>query len=80
VTEWSRPVVILTAVILLIAANIIEFKGKRRADGKTNGVLDNGSPQEQLLVRQYRQTQNIEQLLHVMSTLLFAILVALLWT
>jgi hypothetical protein len=79
VTEWSRPVVILTAVILLIAANVIEFKGKRRADGKTIGVLDNGSPQEQLMVRQYRQTQNIEQLLHVMSTLLFAILVALLW-
>lgn len=80
VTEWIRPAVILTAVIFLIVANVIEFTGKRRADANTMGALDNGSLPEQLQLKQYRQTQNIEQLLHVMSTLLFAILVALLWT
>lgn len=78
--DWTRPTVILAAVTLLIVANVIEFAGKRRADTAIISDLDAGSRHEQLQVKQYKQTQNIEQLLHVIGTLLFAILVTLLWT
>lgn len=78
--EWLRPAAILGLVVILIAANVIEFRGKRRADADAFGELDHGAPQERLLFKQYRQTQNIEQLLHVISTVLIAILVSLLWT
>jgi hypothetical protein len=78
-TEWFRPTLILSVVILLIVANVIEFRGKRRGDADAIAALDHGEPGERLLVKQYRQTQNIEQLLHVIATLLFSILVTLLW-
>ena len=76
---WLRPAIILGVVMLLITANVIEFRAKRRADADAMAALDVGEPHERLLVKQYRQTQNIEQLLHVIATLLFSILVALLW-
>ena len=63
--------------MLLITANVIEFRARRRADAMA--ALEGGQPHERLLVKQHRQTQNIEQLLHVIATVLFAILVALLW-
>jgi hypothetical protein len=78
-TDWFRPAIILAVVMLLITANVIEFRAERRADADALAALDDGEPRERLLVKQYRQTQNIEQLLHVISTLLFSILVALLW-
>ena len=78
-TVWFRPAIILGVVMLLITANVIEFRAKRRADANDIAALDGDEPRERLLVKQYRQTQNIEQLLHVISTLLFSILVALLW-
>ncbi|MBC7939254.1 MAG: hypothetical protein H7Z19_05720 [Chitinophagaceae bacterium] len=78
-TGWFRPALIVGVVMLLITANVIEFRAKRRADADALAALDGGEPRERLLVKQYRQTQNIEQLLHVISTLLFSILVALLW-
>lgn len=78
-TDWYRPAIILSVVMLLITANVIEFRAKRRADADTMAELDRGEPRERLLVKQYRQTQNIEQLLHMIATLLFSILVALLW-
>ena len=46
VPEWIRPTVILTAVILLIAANVIELRGKRRANAAMIGALDRGLLQE----------------------------------
>ena len=76
---WLRPAIILGVVMLLIAANVIEFRAKRRADASAMAALNGGEPRERLLLKQYRQTQNIEQLLHMISTLLFSILVALLW-
>jgi len=76
---WFRPALIVGVVMLLITANVIEFRAKRRADANDIAALDGDEPRERLLVKQYRQTQNIEQLLHVISTLLFSILVALLW-
>jgi len=78
-TVWFRPAIILGVVMLLITANVIEFRAKRRADAGAMAELESGQPHERLLVKQYRQTQNIEQLLHMISTLLFSILVALLW-
>jgi len=80
VTDWIRPAVIGAAVLLLIIANIVEFRGKRRAELAATRALDEGSNHDRLLAMQYRQTQNIEQLLHVISTMLVAILAALLWT
>lgn len=77
--DWLRPAIILGVVMLLITANVIEFRAKRRADADAMAALGGGPPHERLLIKQYRQTQNIEQLLHVISTLLFSILVALLW-
>jgi uncharacterized damage-inducible protein DinB len=74
-----RPAVILGALVLLVIANVIEFRGKRRADRALVDALEQGSSEARLLAKQYRQTQNIEQLLHVIATALFAILVALLW-
>jgi len=76
---WLRPAIILGVVMLLITANVIEFRAKRRADADAMAALERGEPGQRLLVKQYRQTQNIEQLLHMISTLLVAILVALLW-
>jgi hypothetical protein len=77
--DWFRAAIILGVVMLLITANVIEFRAKRRADADAVAAIDGSEPRERLLVQQYRQTQNIEQLLHVIATLLFSILVALLW-
>jgi hypothetical protein len=79
VTGWWRPAIILGVVMLLNTAKVIEFRVNRRAHAGAMAALDGGEPRERLLVKQYRQTQNIEQLLHVIATLLFSILVALLW-
>jgi hypothetical protein len=77
--EWTRPAVILGALVLLIMANVVEFRGKRRADRPLLDALDQGSSEQRLAARRYLQTQAIEQLLHVIGAMLFAILVALLW-
>jgi uncharacterized damage-inducible protein DinB len=76
---WMRPAVILCALGLLIMTNVMEFRAKRRADQPLIDAVEQGSAEARLLAKQYRQTQTIEQLLHVISTMLFAILVALLW-
>jgi len=78
--HWLRPVLILGALVALIAVNVIEFRNKRRADRPLLDALEAGSAGEQLQAKQYCQTQNIEQLLHVISSTLIAILVALLWS
>ena len=51
--------------MLPITANLIEFPAKRRADDGAMAALDGGEPRERLLVKRYRQTKKIEQLLHV---------------
>lgn len=77
---WFRPTVILGAVIVLIALNVLEFRGKRRKDAEDLAAIKTETGLTAYLVqKQYSLTQNIEQLLHMISTFLFAILVALLW-
>jgi hypothetical protein len=78
-TGWVKPAVIAGALVVLIVANVIEFRAKRRGTEALTSLLEQASPPERLAVLQYRQTQNIEQLLHIILTTLFAILAALLW-
>ncbi len=77
---WVRPAIILGAVFLLIALNVLEFSGKRRADRDAVAQIEaDASLKAHFAAKQAQLTQNIEQLLHMIATLLFAILVALLW-
>lgn len=76
--NWWKPLAIVGFLAVLIAANIFEFRAKRRQDRALATLLEQGSAFEQLALRQYRQTQNIEQLLHVAVTMLFSMLAALL--
>ncbi len=77
--SWYKAAVIVGCLAVLIIVNIFEFRTKRRNDQALAAGLADGKPSEQLALRQYRQTQNIEQLLHVIVSMLFAILVSLLW-
>lgn len=74
------PWLIVAAVFVLIVANVIEFRAKRRADRELVAALESGGADGRLRAARYRQGQNIEQLLHIVVTLLFANLVATLWT
>jgi type II secretory pathway pseudopilin PulG len=77
--SWLKPLIIIGVIAVLVTVNVFEFRAKRRNDQSLAAALEQGSASEQLALRQYRQTQNIEQLLHVLVTILFAVLVALLW-
>jgi hypothetical protein len=76
---WVRALVIIAAVAVLLAANAREFKAKRRA---LEVAFPAGSDDDQALRlarQQAFQTQTNEQLLHMIHTMLAAILAALLW-
>lgn len=75
---WLRPVVITATVVCLVIANVVEFRIKRRSDHAFD-LGPEASWHDKLRLAQYKQTQNIEQLLHVVCTVAFAILLALLW-
>jgi len=76
---WVRPVVIVVAVVILLGLNAREFKAKRRAlDAQFPAMPDDGSAL-QLAQQQAVQAQTNEQLLHMIHTMLAAILAALLW-
>lgn len=77
--SWLKPLIIIGVIAVLVTANVFEFRAKRRNDQTLATRLEQGAPSDQIALRQYRQTQNIEQLLHVLVTMLFAVLVALLW-
>lgn len=63
----------------MISLNILEFRGKRRKDAAEMARFDAPDRLETwLALRQYRQTQNIEQVLHILNTVLIATLVAVL--
>lgn len=74
-----RPAVIIGALVLLLALNAREFKTKRRA--LEARFTDNpADPAALQLARQQAfQSLTIEQLLHMIHTMLAAILAALLW-
>ncbi len=74
-----RPVVIVGAVVVLLGLNAREFKAKRRAlDAQFPARPDDGSAL-QLARQQAKQAQTNEQLLHMIHTMLAAILAAVLW-
>jgi hypothetical protein len=72
---WARPVIIIAAVTILLTLNAREFKGKRQAlEDKFPVTATDAATRQQVF-----QAQTIEQLLHMIHTMLAAILVALLW-
>jgi len=79
IPDWVRPVVIVGAVIVLLGLNAREFKAKRRAlEAQFLAMTEHGSVL-QLARQQAVQAQTNEQLLHMIHTMLAAILAALLW-
>lgn len=76
---WIRALVIVAAVVLLLTANAVEFKAKRRALAADFPDSPAADPVFRLARQQAFQAQTHEQLLHMIHTMLAAILAALLW-
>jgi hypothetical protein len=77
--NWIRPVFILGALVLLIVSNVLEFKGKRKRDATDKvAITASSDPAVILAHKQYLQTQNIEQVAHIINSVLIAILLAVL--
>lgn len=78
-STWIRPSLILGALMVLIVLNVIEFQGKRRHDTQAMAAIAaSDKPELMLAHRQYLQTQNIEQVLHIVNSVLIALLTAVL--
>jgi hypothetical protein len=76
---WLRTTLILGAVAVLVVLNVLEFRSKRRADAKEmERLADDADPATWFARKRYVTLQNIEQVLHIMNTVLIAILVAIL--
>jgi hypothetical protein len=76
---WLRTTLILGAVAVLIVLNVLEFRAKRRADEKEmQRLADDGDPATWFARKRHTTLQNVEQVLHIMNTVLIAILVAIL--
>jgi len=76
---WLRMILILGAVAALVVLNVLEFRAKRRADEKEmQRFADDGDPATWFARKRHMTLQNIEQVLHIMNTVLIAILVAIL--
>jgi hypothetical protein len=76
---WVRPTVIIGVVVVLLSLNTWEFRSKRRAleeQFRAAEADDSGRPFER---QRALQAQTIEQLLHMIHTMLAGILAALLW-
>jgi len=77
--HWLRMTLILGAVAALVVLNVLEFRAKRRADEKEmQRFADDGDPATWFARKRHMTLQNIEQVLHIMNTVLIAILVAIL--
>ena len=77
--NWIRPVFILGALVLLIVSNVLEFKGKRKRDATDKvAITASSDPAVILAHKQYLQTQNIEQVAHIINSVLITILLAVL--
>ena len=74
-----RAVLIISVVIVLLTLNAREFRGKRRSLESAFAAAPTDDPVLALARQQAFQSQTIEQLLHMIHTLLAAILAALLW-
>lgn len=76
---WLRTALILGAVGVLIVLNAIEFRAKRRADAKEmQRFAEDGDPAIWFARKRHAALQNIEQVLHIINTVLIAILIAIL--
>ncbi len=76
---WLRPTLILGAVAALLVLNVLEFRSKRRADAARMDRFDDADGAEIWFARRRHETlQNVEQVLHVINTVLIAILIAIL--
>ncbi len=78
-SAWVRAVVIIAAVAVLLTLNAREFKAKRRALEVSFGEAPGADAGLTLARAQAFQAQTNEQLLHMIHTMLAAILAALLW-
>ena len=77
--DWMRPGLILGAVAVLLVLNVLEFRAKRRADRAEMARFEPDASAEAWFARKRHETlQNIEQVLHIINTVLIAILIALL--
>lgn len=76
---WLRPGLILGAVALLILANALEFRARRKREEAALARLpDSGTRADWLAERSYTTQRAIEQLMHLCVTLLVALLIAVL--
>ncbi len=76
---WVRPIVIVGTVVILLTLNAREFKGKRRALETQFPATPADATPIRLARQQAVQALTNEQLLHMIHTMLAAILAALLW-
>ncbi len=78
-SNWIRPLLILGALAALIVLNILEFKAKRKRDATEMAeIAASKEPAIMLAHKQYLQTQNIEQVVHIINSVLIAMLLAVL--
>lgn len=76
---WLRTTLILGAVAVLTVLNVLEFKGKRRADeSEMRRFSDDDGAEIWFARKRHAMLQNIEQVLHIINTVLIAILIAIL--
>ena len=76
---WLRPALILGAVAVLVVLNVLEFRGKRRADREALALWGKPRSGDEWLARRRHDTlQNIEQVLHILNTVAIALLIAVL--
>jgi hypothetical protein len=77
--SWLRTTLILGAVAVLVVLNVLEFRGKRRADEKAMQRFGNDEdPATWFAKKRHATLQNIEQVLHIINTVLIAVLIAIL--
>lgn len=76
---WLRPTLILGGLAVLIVLNGLEFRAKRRADrAEMERFADRDSPEFWFASKRHAALQNIEQVLHIVNTVLIGILIAIL--
>lgn len=76
---WLRPTLILGAVAVLVVLNVLEFRAKRRADAAEMARFPaSDDPAVWFARKRHAALQNIEQVLHIVNTVLIAILIAIL--
>lgn len=77
--DWIRPTLILAVVAALVILNVLEFRAKRRTDREELARFTaDDSAATWLARKRYAAAQNIEQVLHIINTVLIAILIAIL--